>query len=157
MQEIKGMEEDWKFMKEYLKRLRLFESRTKRPVIPMMEKAVNVLFGTVTEEELGNIKDKLINFEKDQRTLVLVEKRNISIINVSSVELEKGRRNISWLVKYNQVMRWELGNVTEELITKVMALTQCITEYFRLSALINQIRQKLQSLLTFLATFKNPT
>ena len=112
-----------------------------------MGKALNVLFGTVTEEELGTTRDKLNNFERDQRTLVLVEKRSISIINIARIELKKDDRNINCLVKKNtQVMRWELGNVTEALMTKVMELMQCIREYFQLSALINQICHKLQSL-----------
>ena len=140
---LQGLENHGRISKE----LRLFESKTKRSVIPIMGKALNVLFGTVTEQELGTIKDKLNNFERDHRTLVQVEKRSISIINITRVELEKGRRNINWSVKNTQVMRWELGNVMEALMTKVMELTQCIREYFRSSAIINHIRQKQQILL----------
>ena len=83
MQEIKIMEEDWKIMEDYLKGLMLFESETKRSVIPIMGKALNVLFGTVMEEELETIKAKLNHFERDQRSLVQVEKRSISIIKIN--------------------------------------------------------------------------
>ena len=117
MPEIKGMEEDWKIMEEYLKGVQLFESKTKSSVIPIMGKALKVLFGNVTEEELGTIRDKLNNFERDQRTLIQVEKRSISNINITRVELKKDRRKINWLVKNTQVMRMELDNITEALMT----------------------------------------
>ena len=64
VQEINRMEDDQGIREEYLKGQVLFESRVKRSVIPIMGKALNVLFGTVTEEELRIIMDRRSNLKK---------------------------------------------------------------------------------------------
>ena len=51
-------------------------------------------------------------------------------------------------------MRWEIDNVTEALMTKVLELTECTKKCIRLSALINQVVQKLQSLVTSLLNLR---
>ena len=61
---------------------------------------------------MGTIWDKLNNFERDQRILVQVEKRSISIINITRVEVEN-----DWLVKKlsgDEVGTWQRYGDTDD-------------------------------------------
>ena len=60
-----------------------------------MGKALNVLFSTVTKEELDAVRNKLGAFEEDQLALLQVEKDSISILNISGVELAGNRHSIN--------------------------------------------------------------
>lgn len=66
-------------MKNYLEGIELLQTRRKRAIISIAGKALNVIFGRVTEEELKNYKENLKGMEKDQRILIHVtEKKDIN-------------------------------------------------------------------------------
>ena len=54
----------------YLEGVKLLQNRERRSVLPIMGKALNLLFGTVSEEESDVVRSKLSTFEKDQLALV---------------------------------------------------------------------------------------
>ena len=68
MQDMEIMKSSLEIMEKYLKELKLLQNREKRLVLPIMEKGLNVLFGTITEEELG-VRMKLRSFEKNKWAL----------------------------------------------------------------------------------------
>ena len=58
-QKSRAMEYQWKDMNSYLKGIGLLQTRPKRTVIPIVGKALSVLFGTVSEEDVKIIQRKL--------------------------------------------------------------------------------------------------
>ena len=60
VQEINRMEGDWKIIEEYIKVILLFEGRTKKSVIPVMGKAMNVLFGILTRKSWKSSRINLV-------------------------------------------------------------------------------------------------
>lgn len=68
------IEAQWKDMKNYLKEIELLQAREKRSVVPIVGKALNVLFGTVTEDDVKFVRRKLGEVEISQRTLAQVAK-----------------------------------------------------------------------------------
>ena len=54
-------------MDDYLKGLELLRTRSKRAVIPIMGKALSVLSGTVTEEEIKTLRRRLEKAESNQK------------------------------------------------------------------------------------------
>ena len=99
MQDINIMKSSIEIMGGYLKGLKLLQNRERRSVLPIMGKALNVLFGTIFEEELDVVRSKLSSFEKDQLALVQVEKDRISILNITRVELARNYHSINQLGK----------------------------------------------------------
>ena len=81
-------------------------------MLPIVGKALNVLFGTVSETELRAIKQKLIAIEEGERVLVQEAKSSLSILNITRVNLTKNRQAINRLIKGVLDVEGELGNVT---------------------------------------------
>ena len=71
-QESRAMEYQWKQMNSYLKGIGLLLSRPKRAVVPIVGKALSVLFGTVYEEDVKIIRRKLLDVERNQKTMAQV-------------------------------------------------------------------------------------
>lgn len=86
-QESKVLDRQWKDMSSYLKELELFQTRRKHAILPIIEKAMSVLFGTVSEDDVRVISGKLESVEKYQRVISKVVRESISILNVTRLEL----------------------------------------------------------------------
>ena len=117
MQDIKIMKASVEVIERYLHGFTLLQNREKRSVLSIMGKALNVLFGTITEEELDVLERRLKASEKGQLELAQVEKDSMTILNITRVELVDNRRNINELVEGFKKMQVELGNITGELVT----------------------------------------
>ena len=98
-QEIQVLGDQWRGKGNYLGELKLLQLRKRRAVLPLVGKALNVLFGTVSEKELRAIKQKLIAIEEGERVMVQEAKSSLSILNGTRVDLTKNRQAINWLIK----------------------------------------------------------
>lgn len=56
-------------MNNYLKVVELLQTKLKRAVVPIVGKAISVMFGTVSENGIKIIRRKLKNIEEDQKVL----------------------------------------------------------------------------------------
>ena len=147
MQDIKIMKASVEVIERYLHGFTLLQNREKRSVLPIMGKALNVLFGTITEKELDVLERRLKASEKGQLELAQVEKDSMTILNITRVELADNRRNINELVGGFKKMQVELGNITGELVTRVIKLEDCIRKYLRFLTIVDQLQKRLQALL----------
>ena len=121
-QEIQALGDQWEGMGNYLGGLKLLQPRKRRAVLPIVGKALNVFFGTVSETELWAIKQKLIAIEEGERVLVQEAKSSLSILNVTRVDLTKNRQAINWLIKGVLDVEGELGNVTQSMSMELQRL-----------------------------------
>ena len=62
MQDINIMKSNIEIMGGFLEDVKLLQNRERRSVLPIMGKALNILFGTISEEELDVIRCKLNAF-----------------------------------------------------------------------------------------------
>ena len=69
-------------------------------------------------------------------------RENVSILNVTKVELTKNRGNINWLIGNMQVLREEVGTMTEESVE----LDGFVQQHFQLIVVINKRLQTKQFL-----------
>ena len=136
----------WKKMHNYLRGIELLQTRPKRAVLPIVGKALSVLFGTVSESDMKTIRRKLKDVEEGQKVLAQVAKESVSILNVTRVELAKNRGTIDWLVGSMETLQEEVGNVTDGLIE----LDNFVQQYFQLMAIITRVRQTSRTLITLL-------
>lgn len=96
------LERQWKDMSLYLKEVKLLQTRQKQAVLPIVGKALNVFFGTMSEDNMRTIRSKLGNVERDQQVLTQVTKESVSILNVTRLELAENRGSINWLISQLQ-------------------------------------------------------
>ena len=133
MQDIKIMKVSVEVIERYLHGLTLLQNRENNKI---MGEVLNVLFGTITEEELDVPERRLKASEKGQLELAQVEKDSMTILNITRVELADNRRNINELVEGFKKMQVELGNITVELVTRVIKLEDCIRKYLRFLTIV---------------------
>ena len=152
MQDIKIMKASVEVIEKYLHGLTLLQNREKRSVLPIMGKALNILVGTITEEELDVLERRLKASEKGQLELAQVEKDSMTILNITRVELADNRHNINELVEGFKKKQVELGNITGELMTRVIKLEDCIRKYLWFLT----IAEKVASLVRLHTEFASP-
>ena len=148
-QESRVMESQWKEMNLYLRGIRLLQSRPRRAVIPIVGKALSVLFGTVSEEDVRVIRRKLSDVERNQKTIAQVARESLSILNITRVELSKNKVSINWLTRNLHDLQEEVSNITESVKAELQELDNFI-QYFQLLSITARVRQTSQSLMTLL-------
>ena len=116
------MESQWKEMNLYLRGIGLLQSRPRRAVIPIVGKALCVLFGTVSEEDGRVIRRKLSDVERNQKTIAQVARESLSILNITRVELSKNRVSINWLTRNLHDLQEEVLNITESVRSELQEL-----------------------------------
>ena len=153
MQDIKIMKASVEVIERYLHGFTLLPNRDKRSVLTIMGKALNVLFGTITEEELDVLERRLKASEKGQLELAQVEKDSMTILNITRVELADNHRNINELVEGFKKMQVELGNITEDPSDKTGRLHKEISSVFNNR---RTIAEKVASLVRLHMEFASP-
>ena len=150
-QEIQALGNQWEGMGNYLGELKLLQHRKRRAMLPIVGKALNVLFGTVSETELRVIKQKLIAIEEGSMVLVQEAKSSLSILDVTRVDLTKNRQTINWFIKGALDVEGELGNVTQSMLMELRRLRDFVKQFLTLSMAISRLQQTSQSLRLSLA------
>ena len=145
-QEVITLEMHWSSMGDYLEGLKLLEFRKRRSVLPIVGKALNVLFGTITNVDLETIRRKLVAIGDSQRTLARQARSSLSILNVTRIDLTKNRQTISRLVKNVLDIKDELGQVTHSMSVELRKLGGFVTQFMQLLMAINRLKQTSQSL-----------
>ena len=84
-QEYKILDRQWKDMSLYLKEVELLQTRRKCAILPIIGKAISVLFGTASEDDARAIREKLVSMEKNQ-VMANVVRESISVLNVTRLE-----------------------------------------------------------------------
>ena len=149
-QESRVMESQWKEMNLYLRGIGLLQSRPRRAVIPIVGKALSVLFGTVSEEDVRVIRRKLSDVERNQKPIAQVARESLSTLNITRVELSKNRVSINWLTRNLHDLQEEVSNITESVKAELQVLDNFIQQYFQLLSITARVRQTGQSLMTLL-------
>lgn len=123
----------------YRKGIELLQMREKRAVVPIVGKVLNVLFGTVSEVYIKVIKRKLKNIVKDQRILAQMTGENVSILNVTRIELAKNRASINWLINNQRELNLDVINSSGVMTTELQELSGFMQQYFQLITITNKV------------------
>ena len=153
-QESRVMESQWKEMNLYVRGIGLLQSRPRRAVIPIVGKALSVLFGTMSEEDVKVIWRKLSDVERNQKTIAQSARESLSISNITRVELSKNRVSINWLTRNLHDLQEEVSNITESVRSELQELDNFVQQYFQLLSITARVRQTSQSLMTLLENVK---
>ena len=67
-------------------------TKMKRSLIPIIGKGLSYLFGTATESDLNTIQSGISRLAKSQEEIGHVIDENISVINITRVEMSDNRQ-----------------------------------------------------------------
>ena len=138
-QESRAMQYQWKEMNSYLKGIGLLQFRPRRAVVPIVGKALSVLFRTVSEEDVRIIRRKLSDVERNQKTMAQVARESLSILNVTRIELAKNRVSINWLTRNLHNLQEEVSNITKSVELELQELNNFVQQYFQLLSITDRV------------------
>ena len=136
-------------MDNFLKEAELLRTKSKRAVIPIIGKALSVLFGTVIEGEINFVR-RLDKVEGNQWILSLAAREIVSILNVTRLELAKNSDRINELISEMHLLSGEVVNISKALEMEFQELSGFIQQYFQLMIIANRVIQTGQSLIILL-------
>ena len=96
--------------------LHTVHSRVQRSLIPIIGKGLNFLFGTATESNLKTIHNNVDRLAKNQEEMAYVIDENISVINVTRVEMSENRQAINKVISSLSLLDSKIGNITQALV-----------------------------------------
>ncbi|VDI31128.1 Hypothetical predicted protein [Mytilus galloprovincialis] len=100
--------------------------RNKRSVLPIIGKVMHFLFGTLTDSDVSAIKGNIRVLADNQNKLSHVLLENLSILNVTRIEVSENRLAINSLIGDLSEIDSKLENVTEEFEKQIIDLENYI-------------------------------
>ena len=88
-------------------------SRIQRPLIPIIGKCLNILFGIATESDLRTISNNVDRLAKNQEEMAHIIDENISVINVTRVEMSGNWQAINKIIGSLSLLDPKIGNITQ--------------------------------------------
>ena len=89
--------------------------RPKRAIIPLVGKALSFLFGTVSSSDLNTLKKGIKQLATSQTDILHMVQDNMSILNITRVEINANRHVINDIVKATNKLQDAFSNVTHQL------------------------------------------
>ena len=117
----------------------------KRSLIPIIGKGLSYLFGIATESDLNTICSSVSRLAKSQEEIAHVVDENISVINITRVEMSENRQALNKIIWSLANLDVKLGNITQALEKEVFQVGQFVQLYLQLDSIIQAIRRSLAS------------
>ncbi|CAG2230956.1 unnamed protein product [Mytilus edulis] len=124
--------------------------RNKRSVLPIIGKAMHFLFGTLTDSDVSAIKGNIRVLADNQNKLSHVLSENLSILNVTRIEVSENRHAINSLIGDLREIDSKLENVTEEFEKQIIDLENYIQKYVQLDLITGELKLLMQKAMFYL-------
>lgn len=95
-------------------------------MLPIIGKAMSVLFGTLSEEDISSIKSNIRVLAENQNKISHVLTENLSILNVTRIEVSQNRQAIHFLIGDLHEIDVKLENITQEIEKQLIELENII-------------------------------
>ena len=115
-------------MENYIE-LQAIHTKLKRSLIPIIGKSLGYLFGTATESDLHTIYSSVSRLPKSQEATAHVVDENISVINITRVELSENRQALNKIIGSLANFDVKLDNITLALEKEVFQVGQFVQLY----------------------------
>lgn len=129
--------------------------RQKRSVLPIIGKAMNFLFGTITESDLSSIKNNIRTLSENQKQISHVLAENLSILNVTRLEVSQNRQAINTLTKGLHSIDLKLDNITEAIEGQLKELETFVQLYVQLDLITGELRLLIQKAMFYAEHIKS--
>ncbi|CAC5399406.1 unnamed protein product [Mytilus coruscus] len=124
--------------------------RNKRSVLPIIGKAMHFLFGTLTDSDVSAIKGNIRVLADNQNKISHVLAENLSILNVTRIEVSENRHAINSLIGDLRKIDSKLENVTEEFEKQIIDLENYIQQYVQLDLITGELKLLMQKAMFYL-------
>ena len=121
--------------------------KDKRSILPIVGKALSVLFGTVSESDLDAIQTNVQKLAANQKDIVHVLEQSLSILNVSKLQIKENRLTINKLLISLHAVDDKFQRVTQALEKEILKLEDFIQFYIQINLIAEQVQQMIQKAL----------
>jgi len=119
-------------------------------LLPIMGKAMNFLFGTLTDEDISSIKNNIKVLSENQNKISHVLSENLSILNVIRTEVSQNRQAIHSLIGDLREIDDKLENITQEIEKQVIELGNFVQLYVQLDLITGELKLLIQKAMSYL-------
>jgi len=99
----------------YLVDMRLVNGRNKRAVIPFIGSVMSYLFGTISEDDIVDIREKMSKLEANQEKTTHILDESLTVINLTYEGVKANRKVINKLSKVVDGLKTKINDIYEAL------------------------------------------
>ena len=126
-----------------------------RPLIPIICQLMSTLFGTVSENDIENIKRNIKTLANNQEQIIHDLYVSLSVLSLTRMQVAENRRSIMDLIIVVQKLNKKINKLAQSFETKLVRLEQFINTYLQFQMTLNEIRLATQDGLMYLENLKS--
>ena len=130
------------------------QRRSKRSLLPIIGQAMSLLFGTVSDVDLENIRRSVEDLALNQESIIHNLEQSMTILNLSRVEIAENRRAIMDLVQCVQALDDKIKELESAFYTRFSRLEQFVNTYFQFKLILEEIGQSTQNAIVYLENLR---
>ena len=130
------------------------QRRSKRSLLPIIGRAMSMLFGTVSDVDLETIRRSVEDLALNQESIIHILEQSMTILNLSGVEIAENRRAIMELVQCVQALDDKIKELESAFYTRFSRLEQFVNTYFQFKLILEEIRQSIQNAIVYLENLR---
>ena len=138
--ELKTLRENYFGVNAQLGEYHSLHTRTRRSLVPFIGQAFSFLFGTVSEGDLGAIRQNLHILRNNQVELAHVVQESLSLINISRACIAEDRQTLNLIVSDMGALNDQIVNVTQRLDNPIFQLEMLLPMYLQLDSMVEEIK-----------------
>lgn len=123
-------------------------------LLSIMGKAMNFLFGTLTDEDISSIKNNIKVLSENQNKISHVSSENLSILNVTSTEASENRQAINSLIGDLREIDDKFENITQDIEKQLIELGHFVQLYVQLDLITGELKLWIQKAMSYFGTIE---
>ena len=133
---------------------KLLGSRTRRSVIPVIGRIMSFMFGTISESELDDVKRGINELSQNQQDIIHILDEQMTILNVSRVQIAQNRDAIIDLVKCMNLFDARLRKLTEAVQQWFEHIEMFVNIYSQMDLILSGIKDAIQRAVFYLENLR---
>lgn len=129
-------------------------SRSRRSVIPVVGRIMSFLFGTISESDLDDVRRGINDLSQNQQEIIHVLEEQMTILNVSRVQIAENRNAIIDLVKCVNLFDMRIRKLATEIQKQLEHVEMFVNLYSQLDLILSDIKDALQRAMFYLENLR---
>ena len=125
-------------------------SRTRRSLILGVGSVLSFLFGTLSESDIEDVRRGINDLSKNQQTIIHVLEEQMSLLNVSRVQIAENRNAIIDLVKCVNLFDQRLRSLANFMMKRFKEIEMFMNLYTQMDLILSGIKDALQRAVLYL-------
>lgn len=148
LREVESLEDMYSAAREDLTDMQTIQTsrttRVKRALLPIVGKALSLLFGTLTKADLKKIHEQIDLLGENQQQVIHVLNDTLSILNITNVEVQRNRHAIKAVNKQLLELGRHLSAQAMELRQALKNTHEFLLTYLQLDLMITELREAIE-------------